>query len=75
LFNSWQEAHGKFTKQLGRYADKESVQFGQVTSESKKWLAGLLLTPLVLIVVGVAAIGAILGLQRLSGKRDDTWSR
>jgi hypothetical protein len=75
LFNSWQEAHGKFTKQLGRYADKERVQFGQVTSESKKWLAGLLLAPLVLIVVGVAAIGAILGLQRLSGKRDDTWSR
>jgi hypothetical protein len=75
LFNSWQEAHGKFTKQLGRYTDKESAQFGKVTSESKKWLAGLLLAPLVLIVAGVAAIGAILGLQRLSGKRDDTWAR
>ena len=75
LYNSWQEAHGKFTKQLGRYADKESSQVEQLTSASKKWLAGLLLAPLVLIVAGVAAIGAILGLQRLSGKREDTWAR
>ena len=75
LFNSWQEAHGNFTKQLGRYSDKESAQFKQITSESKKWLAGLLLAPLILIVAGVAAIVAILGLQRLSGKQDDTWAR
>jgi hypothetical protein len=75
LFNSWQEAHGDFTKQLGRYTDKESTEFAQLTSTSKKWLAGLLLAPLVLIVTGVAAIGAILGLQRLSGKRGDAWER
>jgi hypothetical protein len=75
LFNSWQEAHGDFTKQLGRYTDKESTEFAQLTSTSKKWLVGLLLAPLVLIVTGVAAIGAILGLQRLSGKRGDVWER
>jgi hypothetical protein len=75
LFDAWQEANGDFTKQLGQYTDKESTELRQLTSESKKSLAGLLLAPLILIVAGVVAIGAILGLQRLSGKRDDTWSR
>lgn len=75
LFNSWQAMHATFTKQLGRVADEEKTKFDEVTSTSKKWLTGLLIAPLALIVVGIIAIGAILGLQRLSGSRDDTWAR
>jgi hypothetical protein len=75
LFNAWQEAHGNFTKQLGRSAEKEKSQFDAVTSASKNWLAGLLLAPLVLIIFGLIASGGFLGLHRLSGKQDDTWAR
>jgi hypothetical protein len=75
LFNSWQEAHGNFTKQLGRSADEQRAQFEAVTSASKQWLAGLLLTPIVLIVLGLLASAAILGFHRLSGRQSDTWAR
>jgi hypothetical protein len=75
LYNSWQEVHGDFTKQLGRSAEKERAQFDAVTSASKKWLVGLLLAPLVLIILGLFASAVILGLHRLSGKQDDTWAR
>jgi hypothetical protein len=75
LFNSWQEAHGNFTKQLGRSADEQRAQFEAVTSASKRWLAGLLLAPIALIVLGLLASAAILGFHRLSGRQSDTWAR
>lgn len=75
LFNSWQTAHGDFTKQLGRSAEREKDQFDAVTTASKRWLAGLLLAPLVLIVLGLIATATILRLKRLSEDRNDPWAR
>jgi flagellar biosynthesis/type III secretory pathway M-ring protein FliF/YscJ len=75
LFNSWQTAHGDFTKQLGRSAEREKDQFDAVTAAFRRWLAGLLLAPLVLIVLGLIATATILRLKRLSEDRNDPWAR
>lgn len=74
-FNHWQEAHETFMKQLGQFDQRQHDDYEMATASAKKWLLGLLLAPLLLVVSGVLVIAALLGLQRMGPATTDTWTR
>lgn len=75
LFNNWQTLHEEFSKKIAGEDRREQAIQAAASRATKKWLAGLLLAPLVLIGFGILAIAGILGLQRLGSRASDTWAR
>ena len=75
LFNQWQGAQENFLTQLARVNQRQDSDYARMAAISGRWLIGLLLAPLALIVLGVAGITAILGAQRIGSKKSDVWSR
>lgn len=75
LFNSWQSLHEEFSKKTATEDRRQQEVQAAASRTTKRWLAGLLLAPLVLIGFGILAIAGILGLQRLGGRASDTWAR
>jgi len=74
-FNRWQQAHAGFTIELAQTEAEQKAEHDAATAQSRRWLAGLLIAPLALIVLGVLLIAAVFGLQRFSTKAADAWSR
>ena len=74
-FNRWQQAHAGFSTRLAQTESEQRKDHEEATASARRWLAGLLIAPLALIVLGIIAIAAMFGLQRLGPKAPDTWSR
>jgi hypothetical protein len=74
-FNRWQQAHAGFSTKLAQTESEQRKDYEEATESARRWLAGLLIAPLALIVLGIIAIAAMLGLQRLGTKAPDAWSR
>lgn len=75
IFNQWQDAHNAFTKALAAEDMQQQKLFDRSIASMQKLLMGLLLTPVILILASITAIAATLGLERLKGKKTDTWTR
>lgn len=75
LFNHWQNSHEGFSKQLAQANLDQQSNYDASTAEAKRWLVRLLLAPLVLIVLGIGAIATILSVERLGGRRKDSWTQ
>jgi len=75
LYNQWQVSQEHFSKEVGLEARKQQEIHSAVTRTTKAWLAGLLLAPLAAIGLGVVAIAAILGLNRVTRRGGDNWQR
>lgn len=75
LYNDWQRAQESFSIQLASEDQRQQDIHAGAVRATKAWLAGLLLAPLVAIALGVAAIIAILGLNRVTKPGGDNWSR
>lgn len=75
IFNQWQDAHNAFTKALAAQDMQQQKLFDRSIASMQRLLIGLLLTPVILILASIAAIAATLGLERLKGKKADTWTR
>ena len=74
-FNRWQHAHAGFSTKLAQTESEQRKDYEEATASARRWLAGLLIAPLALIVLGIIAIAAMFGLQRLGTKAPDAWSR
>ena len=74
-FNRWQQAHAGFSTKLAQTESEQRKDYEEATVSARHWLAGLLIAPLALIVLGIIAIAAMFGLQRLGTKAPDAWSR
>jgi hypothetical protein len=74
-FNRWQQAHAGFSTKLAQTESEQRKDYEEATAKARRWLAGLLIAPLALIVLGIIAIAAMFGLQRLGAKAPDAWSR
>jgi len=74
-FNRWQQAHAGFSTKLAQTESEQRKDYEEATASARHWLAGLLIAPLALIVLGIIAIAAMFGLQRLGPKAPDAWSR
>jgi hypothetical protein len=74
-FNRWQQAHAGFSTKLAQSELEQKKDYEAATASARRWLAGLLIAPLALIVLGIMAIAAMFGLQRFRSKAPDTWSR
>lgn len=73
-FNCWQTSQKDFSGQLARSDERQKDMYDQSVSTSKKWFLVLLLAPVVVIALGVAAMVVIFGLQRFGPKLPDVWS-
>lgn len=74
-FNRWQEAHAGFSTKLAQTESEQRTDYEQATASSRRWLVGLLIAPLALILLGIMVIAAMFGVQRLGPKAPDAWSR
>ena len=74
-FNRWQQAHANFSTKLAETESDETKDYEKSTASARRWLDGLLIAPLVLIVLGIIAIAATFGVERLGAKAPDAWSR
>jgi hypothetical protein len=74
-FNLWQQAHTGFSTKLAQSEAEQKKDYEEATSSARHWLAGLLIAPLALIVLGIIAIAAMFGLQRFKGEAVDIWFR
>lgn len=75
LFDRWQRDHLAFSKGLTDVAEQQSDDYNRTAAMAEKWLKVFLLAPLALIILGMLAIMAILGMERFGGHTKDTWSR
>lgn len=75
LFDRWQLAHLDFSKDLSHVAQRQSDHYERTSTAAEKWLKIFLLAPLALIILGMVAIMAILGMERFGAPKKDTWSR
>jgi len=74
-FNRWQQAHANFSTKLAETESDQTKDYEKSTASARRWLDGLLIAPFVLIVLGIIAIAATFGVERLGAKAPDAWSR
>ena len=74
-FNRWQKAHAGFSLKLAQSEADQRRDYEKATASARRWLAGLLIAPLALILLGIVAIAAMFGLQRLRRDKVDIWAR
>ncbi|MFM8887996.1 MAG: hypothetical protein ACKOKC_16475, partial [Chthoniobacterales bacterium] len=68
-------AQESFSKQVAGEDQRQQEIHKAAVHTTKTWLAGLLLAPLTIIVMGTLAIAASLGFQKLGNKPEDSWTR
>ena len=74
-FNRWQQAHADFSTKLAQTESEQRKDYEKATASARHWLAGLLIAPLALIVLGIIAITAMFGLQQFKIGAVDIWAR
>ena len=74
-FNRWQQAHAGFSTKLAQSELEQKKDHEEAATGARRWLAGLLIAPLALLMLGIMTVATIFGLQRFGTKEPDAWSR
>ena len=73
-FNHWQKAHAKFSTKLTDTLSEQSKEHELAYAITRRWLAGLLIAPLVFMMLGIMTIVGMFGVERFRTKVPDPWS-
>ena len=74
-FNHWQKAHANFSTKLADTVSEQNKDHKLAYANTRRWLAGLLIAPLVFMMLGIMTIVGMFGVERLRTKVPDPWSR